>query len=106
MELLLVRLLGVEGGVFPGLFVSDQGTEDGEEFVHGGDEGEFLVLSPEEKLLIEVFDDGVASDGGEGGHVECGADGGSTAPDGLFASKGSAVAVDRRDPDEQGDLLS
>ena len=99
-------MLDVEGGVFPGLFVSDQGIEDGEQLVHGGDEGEFLVLSPEEELLVEVFDGGVEADGAEGGHVERGADGGPTAPDGLFASKGSAVAVDGGDPDEQGDLLS
>ena len=89
-----------------GLFVSDEGVEDGEEFVPGGDEGEFLVLSAEEKLPVEVVDDGVETDGAEGGQVECGANGGSPAEAGLFATKGSAVAVDRRDPDEQGDLLS
>ena len=55
----MVCLLGVECGVFPGLFVSDEGLEDGEKLVPGGDEGEFLVLAPEDELLTEVFEDGV-----------------------------------------------
>lgn len=65
-----------------------------------------LFFCPEGELLIEGFDDGVESDGAECGDVQSGADGGSTTPDGLFAPNGSAVTVDRGDPDEQGDLLS
>ena len=103
--LVVVSLLDVEGGVFPELFVSDERIEDGEQFVPGGDEGEFLVLTPEDELLVAVFDDGVESDGAECGHGECGAHGGSSAPEGLCASKGSTVTVDGGDPDEHGDLL-
>lgn len=36
--LVVVDRRGVAGVVLPGLFVSDQGVEDGEEFVHGGAE--------------------------------------------------------------------
>ena len=92
-------------GVSPGLFVSEEGVEDGEEFVHRGDEREFLFLALEDESLIEGFDGRVEADGTEGGHVQRGPDGGSTAEDGALASEGSAVAVDGRDTDEGGDLL-
>ena len=41
---MVLELLDIECGVFPVLFVSDQGVEDGEQFVHGGDQGESLVF--------------------------------------------------------------
>jgi hypothetical protein len=55
--------------------------------------------------LGEGFDDGVATHGSQGGHVENGADGFASSADAAFAFVGSAVAVEGGHSDERGDFL-
>ena len=48
----------------------------------------------------------VVADGGQRRHVQGGADAGTAAHDHAPAAEAAAVAVDRRDPDQGGDLAA
>lgn len=56
-----------------------------EHLSHAGDECDLAWLSLFDEVFIVGLDDGVSSGGDEGGHVECGSDGGSSASDGSLA---------------------
>jgi hypothetical protein len=56
--------------VLPWFFVPEDGVEDGEEFSSDGDESELFRLSGVEEAKIESAQNGIASGGGDGGHIE------------------------------------
>ena len=72
----------------------------GEKLSHAGDDGDFEGLAPGSQLLIVSTDDGIASGGGEGGHVKDGAEVGSAAADVALATVGSRVVVHGSDSHE------
>src|SRR5688500_9863513 len=88
----------------PWLTCAEDGVEDGEEASHAGDDGDHLRASPGGELGVAGAEDRVPADGGERGHEEDVADGGSAARDGPVAAHGPAVAVDGGDTDEGGGL--
>ena len=83
--------------------VSEDGVEDGEQFAHGGDEGEFLGSAGGDEALVDGLDLVVVSAGGEGRHVQDVADGDAAAGDHAPATEAAAVAVDWCDADQCGD---
>jgi len=86
------------------ILFSDDGVEDGQQFAHGGHDGDHLLFAGGEALIVRA-DHGVVSGGREGGHVQRGPDVGASAGGGAMASRHAAVAVDRRDPHQPCDLL-
>ena len=58
------------------------------------------------QALVEGLERGVAADGGQGRHVQRGADAGAAAHDHAAAAEGAAVAVDRRHADQGRDLAA
>ena len=56
--------------------------------------------------LSEGFDDGVATFGGQGSHVEDAADGLTSAGDGAFTLEGAAISIEGSQADESRDLLA
>jgi hypothetical protein len=49
--------------ISPGLLITDHGVEDGEQFVHAGDDGRFEGLAGVAKSLVEAADCGVEPSG-------------------------------------------
>ena len=86
--------------------IADHGVEEGQELSHAGGECDLAAFAGGFESLIEGSDDGVASCGGEGGHVECGADVGASASDGACALESAGVSVEGRDADQCADLSS
>ena len=76
-----------------------------EEFAHDGDEGDFEGFACGAQALVEGAQDGVAAGGAEGGHVEGLAGGDPSALDGAGAAPGAAVAVERGQAGQGGDLV-
>lgn len=74
--------------------------------MHAGDHSDFEGFACGAEFLIMVSDDVVASDGGEGGHVEGASDDFSAAADDAIAAELSAVAVHGGNADEGGGLLA
>ena len=103
--LILSDCLGMSSGL-PWFAVSQDGVEDDEELAHAGDEGLLAGFAGGAELFVVGGDDGIGAAGDQGGHVEGGAHGGAAAGDGAAAAQGAAVAVDRRDPDQGGDLAA
>ena len=91
---------------FPRGVVFEHGVEDDEEFSHAGGDRFFGLFAVGAKSFVEVFDSGIATDGGEGGHVEGVADVKSSAADGAGAGLLAAVVVEGCDTDEGGDLFA
>jgi hypothetical protein len=82
----------------------DHRIEDGQELAHGGDESDLLALAGPQESEVEPANDGVETRGDQRGHVQSAAHGGPSAPDVSGAREGAAVAVERGDPDQGGDL--
>ena len=84
----------------------EERVEDDEEFSHAGDEDDLERFA----LGFESFgkgpDDWIAAFCSECGHVQDAADRSSSAADGAFAMKASAIAIEGRQADESRDLLS
>ena len=80
------------------------GIEDGEQFMHGGDAGDFAGCAGGTQALIEGANDGVVAAGDDGGHVEGGANGGAAAPSGAGARAGATIAIERGDADQGREL--
>src|SRR6185312_1595086 len=99
------RLSCVSSGL-PRFSIPEHGVEDGKKLSHASGERELLRLSCGEEAAIEACDDGVVPAGDESGHVQSGADGFAPTPDGASAAQGAAVAIERGDADEGGDLLA
>ena len=90
--------------VLPWGLALEDGVEDDQELTHGGGDGDLGGLAAGDEARIEGADRGIAADGGEGRHVQGLADAGAAAEDHAPAAEGAAVAVDRGDTDEAGDL--
>ena len=86
--------------------MGEHGIEDDEERAAAGDEGDLGRHAGGAEAGIEGLERRVVADGGEGGHVEDGPDGGAAAPGGAGAAQGAAVAVEGGDADEGGDLAA
>lgn len=97
-----------ESGIleFPFGVIFDHDVEDGEKFSETGNESEFEGFSFFREPLIEGLDDGIATHGGDGGHVEDGTNTGSSSPHGSSLRGLAAISIEGRDTDECGDLLA
>src|SRR4029079_14063667 len=90
----------------PGRAVAEDGVEDGEKLPHTGDESDLGGLPRRFEAAIERLEDGIPSDARKGRHVEHGPYGRTAAPDHAPASESPAVAIERGDAYECGDLLA
>lgn len=82
--------------------IFEGGIESGEEFTSGGDEGDFERFTGGAKAFVEGFEDGVAADGVESGHVKSGAHREATAGDVALAFARAAVLVERGEAGQGG----
>ena len=90
----------------PHFSISDHDVEYGDEFSHGGNEGDHFWFSFFEESVVEVFDDRIVFCGDECGHEECVSNADSSATGGSFSSERSAVPVGGCDSDEPCNLFS
>src|SRR5680860_1726862 len=90
----------------PWCVIAEDGVEDGEELAHAGGDGDLGWPAAPDQASVESLQRGIAADGGQGRHVQGGADAGAAAHDHATAAEAAAVAVDRRDPDQGGDLAA
>jgi hypothetical protein len=81
---------------FPWCSVSDDGVEDDEELSHGRSDGDLRGLSGCAQACVEGLDNGVASDGGNGRHIEDSADSCAAAPDRAASAEHAAVTIEGR----------
>ena len=58
----------------PAFVISNHHIDDGQEFAHASDDGHLLKFVSSDEPLIESFDNGIAANGSQGGHVELGPD--------------------------------
>jgi hypothetical protein len=93
-----------DGGI-PFTAVADHGVEDGEQFPHARDHGNFGWLSLGPEAQVEHPYDGVPLGGTQDAHVESGPDGSASAPDPSLASKEATITSKWCNADERGDLL-
>src|SRR4029077_14499780 len=63
------RLCSLSSGL-PLFLVSEHSVEDGEDFAGNGDEGDHFWLTAGEQTLVKAFQDWIATDGRQCGHVE------------------------------------
>src|ERR1700675_4347956 len=90
----------------PWFAVSQDGIEDDDELAHAGDESLLAGFSGGSELGVIRSDDRVGPAGDQGRHAKTGAHRGAAAGDGTATAQRAAVAVDRRDPDQGGDLAA
>ena len=69
----------------PAFVIAQHHIDDGQELTHTGDDGDLLKFVSGDQLLIEGFDNRVAANGSQGGHIELGPDLGSAVSDGFGA---------------------
>lgn len=91
--------------MFPGFAFAEHGVEHGQQLAQTGDQCDLLAFAGGQEVLVMTADHRVVACGDERGHVERGADGGAAAGDGADATPLPAVAVERCDADQRGDLL-
>ena len=84
----------------------DDGIEDDEEFAETSDEGELPGFASGEEASLEGFERRVVAGGGDGSHVQSGADGSPPTPNHALAPQGAGVSGERRDADEGRELAS
>lgn len=75
-----------------------------DELAHEGDEGKFGGFTFGTEALVEGFQDRIVTCSDQRGHVECFSCKEASAGNAGFASVGAAVAVERCNADERGDL--
>jgi len=90
----------------PAGFTPHHGIEDDEDLAHAGSPGHLVGLSGPQEPLIELSDDGIAAGGRHGAHVEHRTDVASSAPDLALSLVGTAVAVQRGNAHQGGDLAA
>jgi hypothetical protein len=83
-------------------WVMESGVEENEEFSSDGNKGDFAGFAGGAEFLEESFEDGVAADGVEAGHVEETADGSPTSGDVALAAILAAVVIERSQAGEFG----
>ena len=81
-------------------------VEDEQELVHGGGESDLLGFSGGEQPLVEWPEDGIVPHGYQAAHIQSGSYAGAAAPDDAPPTQDAAFAVERRHPNERGDLLA
>ena len=81
----------------PDFVIADHYIDDSQQLSHAGDNGHFLKFVSRDELLIEEFDNGIAANGSQGGHVELGADLSSAGKDVTRTTLFTTVTIERRD---------
>src|SRR5215203_3035824 len=56
----------------PWFVIANHHVNDGQQFAHTGHKGNFFKFVPGDEPLIESFDNWIAANGSQGGHVELG----------------------------------
>ena len=97
------QVLGGHGRV-PGGLLFAQGIAEDQQLAQTGREGDLGPLPRRHQPPIEGADGRIGARGGEGRHIKHRADGGAAAPDAAAAAPGPAVAIERGDADEGGNL--
>src|SRR5204862_5691 len=90
----------------PGSTGLDHGVENGQKFPHGCDESNLLGFAGCTEAIVKGLDIGIVTSSDKGGHVENGADLGSSAPHGSSSAEGAAVPVEGSDSYQGGDFSS
>jgi len=85
--------------------LSDEGVSEDDELSHDGGQGDLCFFSLFDEAVIEGLERGVASGGGDGGHVEGAPQVLSSAANVAGAGVVSAVVCDRGEAEEHGGLL-
>src|SRR5262245_48201947 len=85
---------------------ADHCVQNRQELSHAGGERDFLWLAGREEALVELVNHWVAPGGHHRGHVQRSANRGAAAPDQALAFERPAVAGQRRDTDERGNLFA
>ena len=98
--------LSVMSSGLPWFAVSQDGVEDDDELARTGDEGLLAGFAGGSELGVIRGDDRVGAAGDQGGHIEAGMHGDAAAGDGAAGAQRAAVAVDRGDVDQRGDLAA
>lgn len=88
----------------PRLVCAQDGVEGCDELSHDRDDGDLWLFSGLDEALFEGCHDRVVITGDEGGHVGDVADRLAAAEDAPSAFEGSALAIERSDPDQRGGL--
>ena len=88
------------------MLIPDQGVENNQQFSHAGGDDDFEGFALFFQALGELADDGIAAAGGEGGHVEHGADLFAAAGDMRAAGLFSRLTVIGGHAHEGGDLVA
>src|SRR5712672_3967247 len=98
--------LSLKSSGLPWFAVSEDGIEDDDELSHAGGERLLAGFSGGSELDVVGRDDGIGAAGDQGRHKQSSAHGRAAAGDGAAPAHRAAVAVDRRDTDEGGDLAA
>jgi hypothetical protein len=80
----------------PEFVIANHHINDGQEFSHTSDQGNLLKFVSSDELLIEGFDNWVAANGSQGGHVELGTDLPSAGEDVTSATLFTTVTIEWR----------
>ena len=81
----------------PEFVIAHHHIDDGQQFSHASDNGNLLQLVSRDEPLVEGFDNGVAANGSQGGHVELGSDLRSAGEDVTGTTLFTTVAIEGRD---------
>ena len=84
----------------------DHGIEDGQELAHASDDGDLFGFSGSDEAVVELFDDGIETDGCQGGHIEAPSHLPTTTEDGALAAHLSGIAVEGRHADQGADFAA
>src|SRR5687768_2334605 len=81
----------------PDFVIAHHYIDYGQQFAHTGDNGNLLRFVSRDKPLIEGFDNWIAANGSQGGHVELGSDLSSAGKDVTSTTLFTTVTIERRD---------
>ena len=79
----------------PAFVIANHHIDDGQEFSHTSDDGNLLKFVSGDEPLIESFDNRIAANGSQGGHVELGPDLGSAGKDVTSTTLFTTVTIER-----------
>src|ERR1700674_4414232 len=88
----------------PGCAVAQDGIKDDQQLAHAGDQREFARFAAFEQSAIVTAQRGVEANAAERGHIQCGADGGASAPTSAPAVELSALMRMWRDSEQRRDF--
>src|SRR5260370_31113396 len=98
--------LSEESSGLPWFAVSEESIEDDDKLSEAGGESLFAGFAGGSQLGVVGGDDGVFLAGDQGRHEEGGAHDGAAAGNRASPAHRAAVAIDRRDTDQGGDLAA